>query len=305
MTATTEDPSATVQGEVRMLIDGELVEGRSGRAVRQHQPGHRGGAGSGGRRRRRGHGSRHRRGPQGVRRDGLVHRSGASASAASASSTTPSSASRSCSAPSWWPRSAARSPSPTGRSSTRRWRTACSGRPQTIDDFEWERDLPIGEAFGMRSWRKVVKEPAGVVGAIIPWNYPFEVTLQKLGQALATGNTMIVKPAPDTPWNATRIGRLIAEQTDIPAGVVNVRDHVGQRGRRAARRRPPRRPDLVHRLDRGRSPHHGDGRADHEAVLPRARRQVGPHRPRRRRPGLGRRSAPPSSASTPARAAPC
>ncbi len=74
----------------------------------------------------------------------------------------------------------------------------------------------------MRSWRKVVKEPAGVVGAIIPWNYPFEVTLQKLGQALATGNTMIVKPAPDTPWNATRIGRLIAEQTDIPAGVVNV-----------------------------------------------------------------------------------
>jgi aldehyde dehydrogenase (NAD+) len=93
---------------------------------------------------------------------------------------------------------------------------------KTIDDFEWERELPTGEAFGMRSWRKVVKEPAGVVGAIIPWNYPFEVTLQKLGQALATGNTMIVKPAPDTPWNATRIGRLIAEQTDIPAGVVNV-----------------------------------------------------------------------------------
>jgi len=93
---------------------------------------------------------------------------------------------------------------------------------RNIDDFAWERELPIGEAFGMRSWRKVVKEPAGVVGAIIPWNYPFEVTLQKLGQALATGNTMIVKPAPDTPWNATRIGRLIAEQTDIPAGVVNV-----------------------------------------------------------------------------------
>jgi aldehyde dehydrogenase (NAD+) len=93
---------------------------------------------------------------------------------------------------------------------------------RAIDDFEWERDLPIGEAFGMRSWRKVLKEPAGVVGAIVPWNYPFEVTLQKLGQALATGNTVVLKPAPDTPWNATRIGRLIAEQTDIPAGVVNV-----------------------------------------------------------------------------------
>jgi aldehyde dehydrogenase (NAD+) len=93
---------------------------------------------------------------------------------------------------------------------------------QEIDHFEWERDLAIGEAFGSRSWRKVVKEPAGVVGAIVPWNYPFEVSLQKLGQALATGNTVILKAAPDTPWNATRIGRIIAEKTDIPAGVVNV-----------------------------------------------------------------------------------
>jgi aldehyde dehydrogenase (NAD+) len=61
-----------------------------------------------------------------------------------------------------------------------------------------------------------------VVGAIVPWNFPVEVTLNKLGQALATGNTVVLKPAPDTPWNATRLGRLIAEQTDIPAGVVNV-----------------------------------------------------------------------------------
>ena len=91
-----------------------------------------------------------------------------------------------------------------------------------IDRFEWERELPEGHAFGMKARRWVVKEPAGVVGAIIPWNFPFEVTLQKVGQALATGNTMIVKPAPDTPWNATRLGRLIAEKTDIPAGVVNV-----------------------------------------------------------------------------------
>jgi aldehyde dehydrogenase (NAD+) len=93
---------------------------------------------------------------------------------------------------------------------------------QTIDTFEWERDLEEGHAFGGRAARKVVKEPAGVVGAIVPWNYPFEVSIQKIGQALATGNTMILKPAPDTPWNATRIGRLVAEQTDIPAGVFNV-----------------------------------------------------------------------------------
>lgn len=61
-----------------------------------------------------------------------------------------------------------------------------------------------------------------MVGAIIPWNYPVEILLGKLGQALATGNTLVVKPAPDTPWNATRIGRLIGEQTDIPPGVVNI-----------------------------------------------------------------------------------
>ncbi len=56
----------------------------------------------------------------------------------------------------------------------------------------------------------------------MPWNFPFEVTLNKLGQALATGNTVVLKPAPDTPWNATFLGKLVAERTDIPAGVVNV-----------------------------------------------------------------------------------
>jgi aldehyde dehydrogenase (NAD+) len=70
--------------------------------------------------------------------------------------------------------------------------------------------------------RKIWREPVGVVGAIVPWNFPFEVTINKLGQALATGNTVVLKPAPDTPFNATRLGRLIAEHTDIPAGVVNV-----------------------------------------------------------------------------------
>ena len=91
-----------------------------------------------------------------------------------------------------------------------------------IDEFAWERDLPEGTAFGTRSWRKVTKEAVGVVGAIVPWNYPFEVTINKIGQALATGNTVILKAAPNTPWNATRIGRLAAERTDFPAGVFQV-----------------------------------------------------------------------------------
>jgi acyl-CoA reductase-like NAD-dependent aldehyde dehydrogenase len=93
-----------------------------------------------------------------------------------------------------------------------------------IDEYQWDADL--GDAFveltGQLTTRKVWREPVGVVGAIVPWNYPFEVTIHKLAQALATGNTVVLKPAPDTPYNATRIGRLVAERTDVPRGVVNV-----------------------------------------------------------------------------------
>ena len=95
---------------------------------------------------------------------------------------------------------------------------------ELIDSFPWEQDL--GDAMvsltGLMTARKVWHDPVGVVGAIVPWNYPFEVTIHKLGQALATGNTVVLKAAPDTPFNATRIGRLVAERTDIPPGVLNV-----------------------------------------------------------------------------------
>jgi aldehyde dehydrogenase (NAD+) len=91
-----------------------------------------------------------------------------------------------------------------------------------IDEFEWERTLDGGGLFGDRNVRTVVKEPVGVIGAITPSNFPIEVILNKLGPALAAGNTVVLKPDPNTPWNATRLGRLIAEHTDIPAGVANV-----------------------------------------------------------------------------------
>jgi aldehyde dehydrogenase (NAD+) len=91
-----------------------------------------------------------------------------------------------------------------------------------IDEFSWERVLEGGGLFGDRNVRTVVKEAVGVVGAITPSNFPIEVILNKLGPALATGNTLVLKPDPNTPWNATRLGRLLAEHTDIPAGVVNV-----------------------------------------------------------------------------------
>ncbi|MDZ7674819.1 MAG: aldehyde dehydrogenase family protein [Acidimicrobiales bacterium] len=95
---------------------------------------------------------------------------------------------------------------------------------EMIDQFQWERSLGPKDAlgYGMDSERQVWKEPIGVVGVIVPWNFPVEIILNKLGPVLAMGNTCVLKPAPDTPWNATRIGRLIAEKTEIPPGVVNI-----------------------------------------------------------------------------------
>lgn len=70
-----------------------------------------------------------------------------------------------------------------------------------------------------RIWRR---EPAGVVGAITPWNVPLYLNLAKIGPALAAGCTVVLKPAPDTPWSATHLGRLAAERTDLPPGVLNI-----------------------------------------------------------------------------------
>jgi aldehyde dehydrogenase (NAD+) len=110
-------------------------------------------------------------------------------------------------------------------------REALTWPAEMIDTFEWRRSLGPKDAFGMgtETEREVWKEPIGVVGVIVPWNFPIEITLNKLGPVLAMGNTCVIKPAPDTPWNATRLGRLIAEKTDIPPGVVNIvvsQDHL-------------------------------------------------------------------------------
>jgi len=88
--------------------------------------------------------------------------------------------------------------------------------------YEWTSDLGRAEPLGMPARRWICREPAGVVAAITPWNVPHQINLAKLGPALAAGNTVILKPAPDTPWCATVLGRLIAEETDTPPGVVNI-----------------------------------------------------------------------------------
>ncbi|MGH3393267.1 MAG: aldehyde dehydrogenase family protein [Streptosporangiaceae bacterium] len=66
-----------------------------------------------------------------------------------------------------------------------------------------------------------LREPIGVVGQIIPWNFPLLMAAWKLGPALATGCTVVLKPAEQTPLTALRLAELIAE-AGVPEGVVNV-----------------------------------------------------------------------------------
>ncbi|HLH57662.1 MAG TPA: aldehyde dehydrogenase family protein, partial [Streptosporangiaceae bacterium] len=66
-----------------------------------------------------------------------------------------------------------------------------------------------------------LREPVGVVGQIIPWNFPLLMAAWKLGPALCTGNTVVLKPAEQTPLTALKLAELIAE-AGVPDGVVNV-----------------------------------------------------------------------------------
>jgi aldehyde dehydrogenase (NAD+) len=90
------------------------------------------------------------------------------------------------------------------------------------ESYEWEQDLGVADVMGIASRRLARRVPAGVVGAITPWNFPHQLNLAKVGPALAAGCTVVLKAAPDTPACATRLGRLVAEETEIPPGVVNV-----------------------------------------------------------------------------------
>jgi aldehyde dehydrogenase (NAD+) len=65
------------------------------------------------------------------------------------------------------------------------------------------------------------REPVGVCGAIIPWNYPLLMAAWKVAPALACGNTVVLKPAEQTPLTALELGRIISE-VGVPAGVVNI-----------------------------------------------------------------------------------
>ncbi len=65
------------------------------------------------------------------------------------------------------------------------------------------------------------RQPIGVIGGILPWNFPFFLIARKAAPALVTGNTIVIKPSEETPHNAVKFCELMA-QTDLPPGVINM-----------------------------------------------------------------------------------
>jgi acyl-CoA reductase-like NAD-dependent aldehyde dehydrogenase len=76
-------------------------------------------------------------------------------------------------------------------------------------------------SFPTHSYNFVLREPIGVCAGIIPWNFPLVMAVWKLAPALAMGNSVVLKPASNTPLTALRLAELL-DETDLPKGVVNV-----------------------------------------------------------------------------------
>ena len=72
-----------------------------------------------------------------------------------------------------------------------------------------------------RSYNYTIREPIGVCASIIPWNFPLMMAVWKLGPALGTGNTIVLKPASDTPLSAMELARIV-DECGFPPGVVNI-----------------------------------------------------------------------------------
>ena len=98
--------------------------------------------------------------------------------------------------------------------------------PSCATTFQWYAEV-IDKVFGEigptgpEALSLVTREPIGVVAAIVPWNYPLIITAWKLGAALATGNSVVLKPASQSPLSALRLAELAAE-AGLPDGVLNV-----------------------------------------------------------------------------------
>ena len=131
------------------------------------------------------------------------------------------------------------------------------------------------------------REPIGVVGGIVPWNYPLMMAVWKFAPALAAGNVQVLKPSEQTPLSTAPLRQLAP---GYPSARSPQRRHRRRRaGRRGDRQASGRRPRVAHRRRRDGQDHRADCRGHAQARPPRARRQGAGGRLRRRRSGRGRR----------------
>lgn len=114
--------------------------------------------------------------------------------------------------------------------------------PNAIETFDYYagmatkvQGLTVGTLPAMHNY--VVREPYGVVGQIIPWNYPMMMAAWKIAPALAAGNAVVIKPAPYTPLTLLRFAEL-ARDVGLPKGVLNVVTGLGPVVGRAITRHP-------------------------------------------------------------------
>lgn len=89
-------------------------------------------------------------------------------------------------------------------------------------NWNYLEDTGLHEGYGMKSRRLISWEPIGVVGSITPWNTPLYLNIAETIPALMGGNAVVLKPAQLTPWSGTEYGKIILEETDIPAGIFQV-----------------------------------------------------------------------------------
>ncbi|HZA41884.1 MAG TPA: aldehyde dehydrogenase family protein [Actinomycetota bacterium] len=106
------------------------------------------------------------------------------------------------------------------------WSASCLDFYAEMGRIERGRIVPSGEAGQLNL---VVKEPHGVVAAVVPWNYPILLLMWKLAPALAAGNTVVVKPSPYTPLSTLELAEGMADI--FPPGVVNVVPGAADTGR--------------------------------------------------------------------------
>jgi 4-(gamma-glutamylamino)butanal dehydrogenase len=114
--------------------------------------------------------------------------------------------------------------------------------PDTIHCFRWHAEA-IDKLYdrvsptGPENLALILREPVGVVGCVVPWNFPAQMVAWKIGPALAAGNSIVLKPAEQTSLSALRLAELAAE-AGLPAGVFNVVPGFGPTAGQAIGRHP-------------------------------------------------------------------